>query len=257
MELKTCEYVSMVAKGKTNGANAFLSGRRVLVVDDECAIADLVGDIFASEGIEADVFYSPYDALSAMGKREYSLAVIDIMMPGMDGFELCVALRGISDIPIVFLSAKDQESDVVAGLTLGADDYIVKPFKPRELIARVKAHLRRHSMLSAKSAQPSDECVYRIGGIELNPKAHTATLHDVALQLTPKEFDILRVLMDRAGEPVSAKEIYEAVWEERADSCSPNTIMVHIRHLRHKLSQIDSSQTFIETAWGVGYRMAV
>ncbi len=194
------------------------------------------------------------DALEAFETTEYDLAIVDIMMPMMDGFELCTRLRNITDTPIVFLSAKDQEADVVVGLTLGADDYIAKPFKPRELVARVKAHLRRREMSLASSEQPESESL-QCRGLEVNPKSHEASMHDVPLQLTPKEFGILAALMRRTGEPVSAKELYEEVWQETADSCSPNTIMVHIRHLRSKIAAIDSSVNIIETAWGVGYRI--
>lgn len=230
------------------------SRKKILIVDDEVAIADLVHDIFEKEGFEARTFYNAHDALDSAKAHPFDIAIVDVMMPGMDGFELCVELRKVSDMPVVFLTAKDQESDVVCGLTLGADDYIVKPFKPNELVARVKAHLRRASV--SKSNAFANGVLVSKKGIELNSRSHKATLHDIELPLSPKEFGVLETLMGNIGQPVSANAIYESVWRERADSYSVNTVMVHIRHLRKKLAEIDSSVEFVETVWGVGYKIA-
>ncbi len=228
--------------------------KRLLVVDDEAAIADLVSGIFVAEGMEVRSFCDPRAALSSLDEADYDIAIVDIMMPAMDGFELCRNIRQKSDVPVVFLSAKDAESDIVAGFTIGADDYVTKPFKPRELVARVKAHLRRRERRS--EGPRGAEGVLSARGIEVDTRAHTAALHDVPLQLTPKEFDILANLMRRQGEPVSSRELYQAAWGEPANASSSNTVMVHIRHLRCKLAEVDSSCEFIETAWGVGYRIA-
>ena len=178
------------------------------------------------------------------------------MMPDMDGFELCVRLRAIADVSIVFLSARDEEADKVVGLTLGADDYVVKPFKPRELVARVRAHLRRAAVARKDGATDAGKLeVLAVRGIEIDLRAHAAALHGQPLPLTPKEFAILTLLAQHAGSPVSTRDIFEKVWGERYDSSAANTVMVHIRHLRKKLAAVDSSETFIETAWGVGYRL--
>lgn len=231
---------------------------KILIVDDETAIADLVAGIFKAEGMSTFAVYRPEDALEKVQSEPYDLAIVDVMMPGMDGFELCRQLhsRGIQ-IPIIFLTAKDEETDIVVGFALGAEDYVTKPFKPRELVARVKARLRRQEPGCQKVAErgPSDSLL-SVRGIEVDSKAHAASLHDIPLSLTPKEFGIFELLLRRAGEPVSAKELYETAWEEEANATSANTIMVHIRHLRQKLAEIDSSEQFIETAWGVGYRIA-
>ncbi len=227
---------------------------RLLVVDDEAAIADLVAGVFKAEGMDVFAFTDPHDALRSLEANEYDLAIVDIMMPVMDGYELCRNVRKTSDMPIVFLSAKDAEADIVAGFTIGADDYVTKPFKPRELVARVKAHIRRHS--KSASGASDDSSILRAQGLEVDVREHVASLHDVPLQLTPKEFDILVQLLERKGQPVPSAQLYEAAWGEPANASSSNTVMVHIRHLRCKLAKVDSSAEIIETAWGVGYRIA-
>ncbi|MCI8469282.1 MAG: response regulator transcription factor [Eggerthellaceae bacterium] len=224
---------------------------RILVVDDEQAIADLVARLLAAEGMEVVPCYSASQALRRLERERFDLGIFDIMMPGMDGFELCTRVRAISDIPIVFLSAKDEEADQVVGFTLGADDYVTKPFKPRELVARVKARLRR----ARTDAAPASADLVRAGAVEVDLRAHRATIHGEALQLTPKEFAILSILARSAGSPVSTRDLFEGAWGERYDDAAANTVMVHIRHLRQKLAAVDSSTQFIETAWGVGYKL--
>lgn len=221
----------------------------ILVVDDEREIADLVADTLVAEGMDVHVCYGASDALDALERFPYDLAVIDVMMPGMDGFELCRRIRQTSEMSLIFLSAKVEEADKVVGLMLGGDDYIEKPFKKRELVARVRVRLRRSQ---APSRRPG---VLSARGIEVDVDAHLASLHGVALSLTPKEYGVLRLLVERAGRPVSARDIYEEVWREPFASSSSNSVMVHIRHLREKLARVDSSENFIETAWGVGYRI--
>lgn len=224
---------------------------RVMVVDDEQAIADLVVSLLQQEGIEAMAFTDPAAALAAFKESPFDMAVIDVMMPVMDGFELCTRLRRLSDAPILFLSARDEEADQVIGLTLGADDYVTKPFKPRELVARVRAHLRR-----SRRGFEGSEVVHRleVRGLSVDRRAHEAFLHDQKLNLTRKELSILVLLMERAGEAVPAAEIYEGAWGEAFDSGAANTVMVHIRRLRSKLAAVDSSSEYIGTVWGVGYR---
>lgn len=221
---------------------------RVLVADDDAAIAGLVKAVLEPEGFEVTGANSGAEALSLLEAKAFDLVILDVMMPGMDGFETCRQIRLRSDVPIIFLSAKDEESDKVVGFTLGGDDYVTKPFKPRELVARVKARLRR-------SGAANEGGISAMRGIEIDPRAHTATLHALDLKLTPKEFDILTLLVRSGGRPVSTEELFEGVWHEPYRSSDANTIMVHIRRLRKKLEAVDSSQTFIETVFGVGYKI--
>lgn len=225
---------------------------KILVVDDEQAIADLVVELLTREGLAAQACYSGSHALEVFKKQQYDLIILDIMMPGTDGLEVCKKVRAVSEVPIIFLSAKDEEVDKVIGLTLGADDYITKPFKSRELVARVKARLRR---IEGKGTLESSNLLVA-KGITLDLNAHTAALHDTPLHLTPKEYDTLALLIKAHGKPVPAQEIFETVWKEPFNSSSSNTVMVHIRSLRKKLAALDASEPFIETAWGVGYRIA-
>lgn len=232
---------------------------RILVVDDDSAISELVSSLLEAEGFDVDAFTDPEKALRSFESAGYDLAILDVMMPGIDGFELCNRLRARSDIPIVFLSARDEEIDQVVGLTLGADDYVTKPFKPRELVARVRAHLRRSKKAPASAPSQertgNDANVLDVQSITVDLYAHEASLHDIPLSLTPKEFAILALLVKNAGKPVPTPKIYEKAWNEPYDPAAANTVMVHIRHLRSKLAKIDSSQEYIETVWGVGYRI--
>lgn len=223
--------------------------RRVAVCDDEAAIADLVGQLLAEAGFEPHVFYAGADLLEAHGRDPFDLVILDIMMPGVDGFACCREIRRRSEVPLIFLTAKDEEIDKVVGFELGADDYVVKPFKPRELMARVKARIRRAS-------HPRQEPgVIEVGGVTVDEASFEASLHGEPLPLTPKEFAILACLVRHAGHPMPSKDLFEAVWKEEANAQSAGTVMVHVRHLRKKLAAVDSSQEFIETVWGVGYRI--
>ena len=240
----------MVAREKATGKDVRVDGaKRVCVCDDEAAIADLVGQLLREGGFQVQVCYAAADVLASHAARPFDLIVLDVMMPDMDGFSCCRELRRQSDVPIIFLTAKDEEIDKVVGFELGADDYVVKPFKPRELMARVKARIRR-------AAQPEGgPALLEARGIAVDEGAFSATLHGVPLSLTPKEFAILACLVRHAGQPLASKDLFETVWREKANAQSANTVMVHVRHLRKKLAGVDSSQEFIETVWGVGYRI--
>ena len=232
---------------ETNQAN-------ILVCDDEVEVAELLKHLLEREGFAVTCCHSGDAALSLLGAQAFDLAILDIMMPGTDGFEVCRQVRsgaagGNADMPIVFLSAKTEEFDKVLGFTLGADDYVTKPFKPRELVARIKARLR------GRSSAPATNDVLSVGGIELDETNHAASLHGCDLQLTPKEFDCLAELLRAGGAPVSSKALFERVWDEEYTASSHNAVMVYIRRLRKKLAEVDSSEELIETVWGVGYRI--
>ena len=226
-----------------------VDAKRVCVCDDEAAIADLVGSCCARTASRRTCATRPPDALAAHAEHPFDLVILDIMMPGMDGFSCCRELRRQSAVPIIFLTAKDEEIDKVVGFELGADDYVVKPFKPRELMARVKARIRRASQPACASS------VMEARDIAVDEASFTAMLHGEPLTLTPKEFAILACLVRHAGQPLPSKDLFETVWNEEANAQSANTVMVHVRHLRKKLACVDSSQEFIETVWGVGYRI--
>ena len=228
-----------------------VSRRRILVCDDEREIADMVARLMEREGFSCTVCYDSLSALDAMRHNAADLAILDIMMSGMDGYELARRIREFSNAPLIFLTAKDEEVDSVLGFAVGADDYVTKPFRPRELVMRVRACLRR----ATAPASSTLDGVLRMRGIELDPRAHEASLHGEPLALTPKEFALLQALMEAGGSPRSAAELFEHVWGQRPDAAASNTVMVHVRHLRKKLAAIDASVEFVVTVWGVGYRM--
>ncbi len=226
----------------------------ILVCDDEVEVAELLKHLLEREGFAVTCCHSGDAALDLLSDRGFDLAILDIMMPGADGFEVCRQVRGglaggNADMPIVFLSAKTEEFDKVLGFTLGADDYVTKPFKARELVARIKARLR------GRASAPAANDVLSVGGLELDETNHTSMLHGCDLQLTPKEFDCLAELLRAGGAPVSSKDLFEKVWNETYTASSHNAVMVYIRRLRKKLAEVDSSEELIETVWGVGYRI--
>ena len=230
---------------------------RILVVDDEREISDLVEVYLENENYEVIKCYSARDALACIESTELDLAILDIMMPEINGFTLCQKIRERHTYPVIMLTAKDEETDKITGLTLGADDYITKPFHPLELVARVKAQLRRYKRYNpAQSAVPEPQsAVILHGGLEMNTSTHTCLLHDRPLPLTPTEFSILRILLERKGKVVSSEELFHEIWKDEYYSKSNNTITVHIRHLREKLGDTIDNPKYIKTIWGVGYKI--
>ena len=236
---------------------------KILIVDDDEVIARLLSEILRSEGFSTRECLSGPAALEALAQDDFQLVLLDIMMPGMNGFETCQRIRENSDVPVVFLTAKNEESDLVLGFSLGADDYIVKPFKPRELVARVRTRIRRSKDRTVAKSPGLFDC----DGLLIDTTRHVATLYDEELKLatlydeelklTPKEFGVLSLLARHAGKPVAIKDIFEEIWDEPYNSFDSNTVMVHIRRIRKKLSQVDSSREFIKTVFGVGYRLEV
>ncbi len=223
---------------------------RILVVDDEREIADLVELYLKNEDYEVYKCYTAEEALSCIGSTELDLAILDVMLPGVSGFALCQKIRESHNYPVIMLTAKIEETDKITGLTLGADDYITKPFRPLELVARVKAQLRRYKRYNPAHAEA--EGVLEHGGLLLNVKEHECLLNERPLELTPTEFSILRILLENHGQAVSAEEMFHKIWQDEYYTKSNNTITVHIRHLREKLGE---SAGYIKTIWGVGYKI--
>lgn len=223
----------------------------ILVVDDETAIADLVEVYLKNEGFTIHKFYNASDALACVRTTRLNLAVLDVMLPDMDGFTLCQRIREDHLFPIIMLTAKVEDMDKIMGLTLGADDYITKPFNPVEMLARVRSQLRRYLQLGGGQVRPSTMV---IGGICLDDNAKAVTVDGDPASLTPKEYDILRFLMQNAGTVFSPGEIYRRVWGDVPLNAT-GAIAVHIRHLREKLEINPSEPRYIKVVWGKGYKM--
>ena len=222
--------------------------KKILVVDDEIEIADLIELYLTTNGYHVYKAYNGKDALKILEKRQISLAILDVMMPDIDGFTLCETIRKQYNFPIIMVTAKVQKMDKITGFTKGADDYITKPFEPLELVARVKAQLRRFTSYN----NPKEEMIV-IKDLIINPQNHTVTIKDQTINLTPTEFSILLILAKHKGTVVKTEKLFEEVWHEPYIQTSNNTIMVHIRHLREKLNK--KNDYYIKTIWGVGYEI--
>lgn len=226
----------------------------IIIVDDEKEIADLVEVVLKNEGYATIKFYDSLEAYKEIqGNSNIDLAILDIMMPGMDGFTLCEKIRESHTYPIIMLTARVEDIDKITGLSIGADDYVTKPFNPLELLARVKAQLRRYKKYDVAATLPKAE-IMEINGLVINKQEHTVTLFDEAINLTPTEFDILWLLCDNVGNVVSSERIFEEVWKENYLD-SNNTVMVHIRRIREKLNEPSRNPKIIKTVWGVGYKV--
>ena len=223
----------------------------ILICDDEKDIVSALKIYLASEEYSLYEAYNGAEALDIIMNHDIHLALLDIMMPQMDGVEALSRLREISNIPVIFLTAKSEDTDKILGLNIGADDYITKPFNPVELLARVKSHLRRYTVLGAAPVRDDVLC---IGDIELDDKAKEVTFMGEQVNLTPKEYGILRFLMTHPGRVFSPKEIYRGVWNEDAYGAE-GTVAVHIRHLREKLEADPEQPRHIKVVWGQGYKV--
>ena len=232
-----------------------MATKNILIVDDEAPLADLVGVYLKNEGYQVFTCYTASDALTCATENSIDLALLDVMLPDMDGFELCRKIRLEHNFPIIMLTAKCSDEDKITGLTIGADDYITKPFNPMELVARVKAQLRRSNRYN-QSAKEQEEPRNRIefSGLVIDKDTHECTLYDEPITLTPTEFDILWLLAQNRGRVISSEELFENVWGEKFLD-SNNTVMVHIRRIREKLHDKPKNPKFIKTIWGVGYKI--
>lgn len=228
---------------------------RILVVDDEKAITDLVGIYLRNEGYSVTLAYTGADAAREILAQEFDLAVLDIMLPDIDGFELLRTIRAEHTYPVIMLTARDSQSDKIEGLSLGADDYVVKPFRPLELVARVKAQLRRYTSYGSRNeaGEPEDGPIISFNGLEINRDARSVTVDERPVRCTPLEYAILLYLAEHRGHVVPVEELFRAVWDEEFMAGSNNTVMVHIRHLREKIGDDAQNPRFIKNIWGVGY----
>lgn len=225
---------------------------QILIVEDEKEIADLVEVYLRNEGYRIHKFYNASDALACVENQELSLAILDVMLPDMDGFSLCQEIRRRHLFPIIMLTARVEDMDKIKGLTLGADDYITKPFNPLELSARVKTQLRRYTRynIGGSVARETDEI--NIRGLSISQSSHKCTLNGRELALTPIEFNILWYLCSHRGTVAPSEELFEAVWGEKYLD-SNNTIMAHIARLREKMGEPARKPKYIKTVWGIGY----
>ena len=226
----------------------------VLIVEDDKEIREGVEIYLKRQGYQVFQAADGGEGLEMIEREEIHLAIVDVMMPRMDGIQMTIKLREKYDFPVIFLSAKSEEVDKIMGLNMGADDYVTKPFTPMELLARVNSQLRRYRKFAEKLNQreaPSN--VYTIGGLEINEDTVEVTVDGEPVKMTPMEYKILLLLMKNPGRVFSAEEIYERVWNERA--VNTDTIMVHVRNIREKIEINPKEPKYLEVVWGVGYKI--
>lgn len=230
--------------------------QKILIVDDEKDIADLVQIYLENDGYEVRKCYNGKDALACAMSEKLDMAILDVMLPDIDGFSLCKKIREEHFFPIIMLTAKVEDVDKITGLTMGADDYITKPFNPLELVARVRTQLRRYTRYNRAEKNLEEEEEKNIRGLYISKSSHKCLLNGKEVTLTPMEFDILWYLCEHCGKVVSSEELFEAVWKEKYMD-SNNTVMTHIARIREKMGEPARKPKYIKTVWGVGYTIEV
>lgn len=232
-----------------------MKNSRVLVVDDERDIREAIKIYLRGEGIETVMASNGEEAITVMKNEDIHLILMDVMMPKMDGIVATSLIREFSNVPIIMLTAKSEDTDKIMGLSLGADDYITKPFNPMELVARVKSQLRRYLMLGSKGNKqtPDEDCI-EIKGLKINLATKQTFVDDAEVRLTPTEFKILSLLMKNKGRVFSISDIYERVWDEPGYNAE-NTVAVHIRKIREKIEINPKEPRYLKVVWGVGYKI--
>lgn len=223
----------------------------ILVCDDDKEIVDAIEIYLQQEGFRVYKAYDGEQGLDILKNASIQLAIVDVMMPVLDGIHLVMELRKFSTVPVIFLSAKSEDSDKILGLNIGADDYITKPFNPLELVARVKSNLRRYMKLGSRESQ---ENVYSTGGLVVDENSKEVTVYGESIRLTPIEYSILAFLVKNKGKVFSINQIYEQIWRDSA-VCADNTIAVHIRHIREKIEINPKDPKYLKVVWGVGYKI--
>ena len=231
-----------------------MAGKKILIVEDEISIAELERDYLELSGFEVDLESDGDAGLSAALEKDYDLIILDIMLPGTDGFEICRKVREKKDTPILIVTAKKEDIDKIRGLGLGADDYITKPFSPSELVARVKAHLSRYERLTGSEKNHND--IIEIRGLKIDKTARRVWVNGVEKQFTTKEFDLLTFLTEHPNHVFTKEELFREIWD--MDSIGDiATVTVHIKKIREKIEYNTAKPQYIETIWGVGYRFKI
>lgn len=225
----------------------------ILIVEDEIEICDAIEIYLKTQNYHAFKAHNGIEGLDIVEKETIHLAIVDIMMPVMDGIQMTMKMREKYDFPIIMLSAKSEDIDKVTGLNIGADDYVTKPFVPIELLARVSSQLRRYRKYLDATAKKTSQNVYTVGGLELNLDTKTVSVDNRQIKVTPIEFKILQLLMEYPGKVFSAENIYESVWKE--DAINTDTVMVHVRNLREKIELDPKHPQYLKVVWGVGYKI--
>lgn len=229
--------------------------KRILIIEDEASIAELERDYLEINGFDVDIEYSGKKGLQRALQFPYDLLILDVMLPELDGFEICKQVRDQKNIPILMVTAKKEDIDKIRGLGLGADDYIVKPFSPGELVARVKSHLSRYERLTG-AREPKKEDEIRIRGLYIDKASRRVFVNEKEVKVTTKEFDLLVFLAENPNRVFSKEHLFERIWglDAKGDVA---TVTVHIRKLREKIEMDPSNPQYIETIWGAGYRFNV
>ena len=231
-----------------------MAGKKILIVEDEISIAELERDYLELSGFSVDMEADGDSGLKAALEKDYDLIILDIMLPGMDGFEICRRVREQKDTPILMVTAKKEDIDKIRGLGLGADDYITKPFSPSELVARVKAHMSRYERLTGSEKNHND--IIEIRGLKIDNTARRVWVDGTEKQFTTKEFDLLTFLAEHPNHVFTKEELFREIWD--MDSIGDiATVTVHIKKIREKIEYNTAKPQYIETIWGVGYRFKV
>lgn len=224
----------------------------ILIIDDEQEIADLIEIYLKNENFTVYKYYSSKKLLEDIDNLNIDLAILDVMMPEIDGFSLCKKIRETYNFPIIFVTAKVEDIDKIDGLTIGGDDYVTKPFQPLELVARVKAQLRRYQKYNP-SNHNQNKIEFR--GLVIDKDTYECTLNEKKLNLTKTEFSILWILCENRGKVIKSEDLFFMIWKEKYFEKDNNTVMVHIRHLREKMKDNGKQPKYIKTVWGVGYKI--
>ncbi|KZL89276.1 sensory transduction protein regX3 [Clostridium magnum DSM 2767] len=228
--------------------------KKILIIEDDKAIAEIERDFLEINGFEAYIVEDGIEGLKQATSGEYNLILLDLMLPGMDGYEICKKIRGVVDVPIIMVTAKIEDVDKIRGLGLGADDYVSKPFSPTELVARVKANLAQYERLTSGQAAKNEKI--QVGNIKVNPKTHRVYIEGKEIEFKNKEYELLLFLVTNPDIVFSKEMLYERIWGIDAYG-DIKTVAVHINRLREKIEKDPSNPIHIETVWGAGYRFKV